>query len=50
MFFTASEKVLNNFKNGLFPIKNLEPEPELEAESKLERESELEIEPKYRKF
>ena len=28
LFFTAREKVHNNFKNRLFPIKNTEPEPE----------------------
>ena len=35
LLFIAREKVLNNFKNILFPIKNLEPEPELETELKL---------------
>ena len=36
IFFTAREKVCNNIKHGLFPIKNLEkiptPKPELELE------------------
>ena len=41
LFFTAREKVLNNFKNRLFPIRDLEPEPEPESEPKTE--------PKHRK-
>ena len=44
-FFTAKEKVFNNFKNRLFPITNLEPE--------IEKESDPELEPKtkpYRQF
>ena len=39
MFLLQEKQVLNNFKHRLFPIKNLEPEPE----------SELETEPKHRK-
>ena len=41
-FFTAKEKVFNNFKNRLFPITNLEPE--------IEKESDLELEPKTKPY
>ena len=44
--FTVSEKVLNNFKNRLFPIKKLEPKLEQELEPQLEVEPKL----KYRKI
>ena len=54
LFLTAGEKVLNNFKNILFLIKNLNQiltpkpklEPELEVELEPEPEPELEPKPK----
>ena len=46
--FTTWVRVLNNFKNRLFPIKNLEPEHK--SETKSEAKSELGAEPKYREF
>ena len=46
MLFTVREKVLNNFKSRLFPIKNQEPELELQSEPESEPERNL----KYRKL
>ena len=43
LFFSARQNVLNNFRNRLVPLKNLEPEPELAPNP------ELEPEPKHRK-
>ena len=43
LFFSAREKVPNNFRNRLVPLKNLEYEPESEPKP------ELEPEPKHRK-
>ena len=34
LFFSARQNVLNNFRNRLVPLKNLEPKPELETEPK----------------
>ena len=50
LYFTAREKVLNNFQNRLFPTKNLKPEPEseLKIESKLETESNMETEKNWK--
>ena len=45
-FFTAKEKVFNNFKNGLFSITNLVPKLEKESEPELEPETK----PNYRQF
>ena len=44
LFFTAREKILNNFKNRLFPIKNLKSKPEQKLKQELETELELELE------
>ena len=51
LFYTARGKVLNNFKNRLFQIKNpeIKPEQEPESEPKLEKEPQPKPDPKYRK-
>ena len=50
LFLTAGEKVLHNFKNILFLVKNLNqiltPKPKLEPELEVELEPELEPKPK----
>ena len=43
LFFSARQSILNNFRDRLVPLKNLEPEPELEPKP------ELKTEPKHRK-
>ena len=53
LLFSAREKLLNNFKSRLFPIKNLdkistsEPTPELEIEPTKQKESELKFQQEF---
>ena len=50
LFFPTKKKVLRNFKNKLFPTKNLEPDVESEWELEQGLQSGPEPKPKYKKF
>ena len=45
LLFSAREKVLNNFKNRLFPIKNLDKIPAREPTPEVQSEQEVATEP-----